>query len=89
MLVVPEALIAELVSQEDAYEAVAATFAAMARGEAYNFPVVREALGEPIPPERLYEYVRWRGILRFDYETRIVEGVSKVPKTVDNNPQQT
>lgn len=46
MLVVPEALIAELVSPEDAYAAVAATFAAMARGEAYNFPVVREALGE-------------------------------------------
>ena len=46
MLIVPEALIADLVSPEDAYEAVAATFAAMARGEAYNFPVVREALGE-------------------------------------------
>ncbi len=46
MLIIPEALIAELVSPEDAYAAVAATFAAMARGEAYNFPVVREALGE-------------------------------------------
>ncbi len=46
MLIVPEALIADLVSPEDAYAAVAATFAAMARGEAYNFPVVREALGE-------------------------------------------
>lgn len=46
MLVIPEALIADLVSPQDAYEAVAATFAAMARGEAYNFPVVREALGE-------------------------------------------
>jgi alanine dehydrogenase len=46
MLVVPEALIADLVSPQDAFEAVAATFAAMARGEAYNFPVVREALGE-------------------------------------------
>jgi alanine dehydrogenase len=46
MLILPEALIAELVSPEDAYAAVAATFAAMARGEAYNFPVVREALGE-------------------------------------------
>ena len=46
MLIVPEALIADLVSPEDAYDAVAATFAAMARGEAYNFPVVREALGE-------------------------------------------
>lgn len=46
MLIVPEALIAQLVSPEDAFLAVEATFAAMARGEAYNFPVVREALGE-------------------------------------------
>ncbi len=46
MLIVPEALIAQLVTPEDAFAAVAATFAAMARGEAYNFPVVREALGE-------------------------------------------
>ncbi len=46
MLIVPEALIAELVSPEDAFSAVEAAFAAMARGEAYNFPVVREALGE-------------------------------------------
>jgi len=46
MLIVPEALIADLVSAEDAFSAVEATFAAMARGEAYNFPVVREALGE-------------------------------------------
>ncbi len=46
MLIVPEALIAELVTPEDAFAAVEATFAAMARGEAYNFPVVREALGE-------------------------------------------
>lgn len=46
MLIVPEALIAQLVSPEDAFGAVEATFAAMARGVAYNFPVVREALGE-------------------------------------------
>jgi ornithine cyclodeaminase len=46
MLIVPEALIAQLVTPEDAFAAVEATFAAMARGEAYNFPVVREALGE-------------------------------------------
>lgn len=46
MLVVPEALIAGLVSPADAFAAVEATFAAMARVEAYNFPVVREALGE-------------------------------------------
>lgn len=46
MLIIPEALIADLVSPADAYAAVAATFSAMARGEAYNFPVVREPLGE-------------------------------------------
>ena len=46
MLIVPEGLIAGLVSPDDAFAAVEATFAAMARGEAYNFPVVREALGE-------------------------------------------
>ncbi|MDP3264041.1 MAG: ornithine cyclodeaminase family protein [Tabrizicola sp.] len=46
MLIIPEGLIAGLVSPDDAFAAVEATFAAMARGEAYNFPVVREALGE-------------------------------------------
>ncbi|MGB3178310.1 MAG: ornithine cyclodeaminase family protein, partial [Albidovulum sp.] len=46
MLIVPEALIAGLVTPEDAFAAVEATFAAMARDEAYNFPVIREALGE-------------------------------------------
>lgn len=46
MLIVPEALIASLVSSEDSFRAVEACFAAMARGDAYNFPVVREALGE-------------------------------------------
>lgn len=46
MLIIPEALIASLVSPEDAFRAVEACFAAMARGDAYNFPVVREALGE-------------------------------------------
>lgn len=46
MLIVPEALIAELVSPEDSFAAVEATFAAMSNGDAGNFPVVREALGE-------------------------------------------
>lgn len=46
MLIVPEALIADLVSPEDAFAAVEAVFAAMDAGGAYNFPVVREALGE-------------------------------------------
>ncbi len=46
MLIVPEALIAGLVTAEDAFAAIEGCFAAMARGEACNFPVVREALGE-------------------------------------------
>ncbi len=46
MIIVPESEIAGLVSAEDAFAAVEATFAAMARKDAYNFPVVREALGE-------------------------------------------
>ena len=46
MLIIPERLIADLVSPADAFAAIEACFAAMARGEAYNFPVVREALGE-------------------------------------------
>ncbi|MCB2129514.1 MAG: ornithine cyclodeaminase family protein [Rhodobacteraceae bacterium] len=46
MLIVPEAEIAGLVTAEDAFRAVEGSFAAMARGEAYNFPVIREALGE-------------------------------------------
>jgi alanine dehydrogenase len=46
MLIVPEALIADLVTAEDAFVAIEACFASMARGAAYNFPVVREALGE-------------------------------------------
>ena len=46
MIIVPESEIAGLVTAEDAFAAVEATFAAMARDEAYNFPVIREALGE-------------------------------------------
>ena len=46
MLIVPEALIADLVTPDAALAAVEACFRAMAEGAAYNFPVVREALGE-------------------------------------------
>lgn len=45
MLIVPESEIAGLVTREAAFEAVEAVFAAMAGGEARNFPVVREAIG--------------------------------------------
>ena len=46
MIIVPERVIAGLISAEEAFAAVEAVFAAMAREDAYNFPVVREALGE-------------------------------------------
>jgi ornithine cyclodeaminase len=46
MWVVPEATIPGLVDEQSAFDAIEATFGAMARGDAYNFPVVREALGE-------------------------------------------
>jgi alanine dehydrogenase len=45
MWIVPESAMAELLTPEAALGAVEAVFAAMARGEAGNFPVVREALG--------------------------------------------
>lgn len=45
MLIISEALARELVSVDAAIEAVEACFAAMAGGTAWNFPVVREALG--------------------------------------------
>jgi ornithine cyclodeaminase len=45
MWIVPEAEIAALVDEAVAFDAVEKVFAAMARGEARNFPVVREALG--------------------------------------------
>jgi ornithine cyclodeaminase len=45
MWIVPEAQIASLMTREAAFTAVEQVFAAMARDEARNFPVVREALG--------------------------------------------
>ena len=45
MWIVPEAAIADLMTREAAFAAVEKVFAAMAAGEAYNFPVVREAIG--------------------------------------------
>ena len=46
MIIVPESAIAALVTPEAAFKAVENVFAAMARDDAYNFPVVREGLGE-------------------------------------------
>jgi len=45
MWIVPEAEIADLITPEASFDAVEAVFAAMSRGEAYNFPVIREAIG--------------------------------------------
>ena len=45
MLIIPERAIAGLMTREVAFDAVEKVFAAMASGEAYNFPVVREAIG--------------------------------------------
>jgi len=45
MYIVPEASIAGLVSAETSFDAVESVFGAMARGDAYNFPVIREAIG--------------------------------------------
>ena len=45
MWIVPEAAIGDLITPEASFDAVEAVFAAMARGEARNFPVIREAIG--------------------------------------------
>jgi len=45
MFVVPDSLARDLVTPQAAFDAVESVFAAMARDEARNFPVVREALG--------------------------------------------
>lgn len=45
MWIVPEARMADLITAEASFDAVEAVFAAMSRGEAYNFPVIRESIG--------------------------------------------
>jgi ornithine cyclodeaminase len=45
VIIVPEAACPGLLSLDDAFVAIEQVFAAMGRGEAYNFPVVREAIG--------------------------------------------
>ena len=45
MIIVPEQDVARFVGREDAFAAVEEVFASMARREAANFPVIREALG--------------------------------------------
>ena len=45
MIIVPETAIAGLISASDCFTAVEQVFASMARKSAYNFPVIREAIG--------------------------------------------
>ncbi|MGB7243505.1 MAG: iminosuccinate reductase BhcD [Sulfitobacter sp.] len=45
LLIVSEEVCAQVVSRADSFDAVEAVFGAMARGDAYNFPVIREAIG--------------------------------------------
>ncbi|WP_147127773.1 iminosuccinate reductase BhcD [Shimia ponticola] len=45
MLIVPEREIADLMTRDAAFDAVEKVFAAMAADDAYNFPVIREAIG--------------------------------------------
>jgi len=45
MLIVSEATCQEVVGRADAFKAVEDVFVAMAKGDAWNFPVIREAIG--------------------------------------------
>ena len=45
LLIINEDVCAQVVSRADAFDAVEAVFGAMARWDAYNFPVIREAIG--------------------------------------------
>lgn len=45
MIIVPEKEIAGLMGRDQAFAAVKSVFAAMARKDAYNFPVIRESIG--------------------------------------------
>ena len=44
MYIVPESAIADILTRDDAFTAVEQVFAAMSAGDAYNFPVIREAI---------------------------------------------
>ncbi len=45
LLIVSEDVCAKVIGRDDAFRAVEDVFGAMARGDAYNFPVIREAIG--------------------------------------------
>jgi len=64
LLVISEEVCRQVVSKGDAFTAVEQVFAAMARDDAYNFPVIREAIGHK---DALYGFKsgfdRVRGVL--------------------------
>lgn len=45
LLIVSESACESVISRADAFTAIESVFSAMAKGDAYNFPVVREAIG--------------------------------------------
>jgi len=45
MIIVTEETCREIIGREEAFKAVEAVFSAMAKGDAYNFPVIRESIG--------------------------------------------
>jgi len=45
MLIVSEEVCKKTIGRSDAFDAVEAVFGAMSKGDAYNFPVIREAIG--------------------------------------------
>ncbi len=53
MYIVPESAIADLVTRKDSFDAVEQVFASMSKRSAYNFPVIREAIGHA---EALYGF---------------------------------
>ena len=55
MIIVSEDTVRSILSEEDGFTAVEAVFAAMARDDAYNFPVIREAIGHA---DALYVWLR-------------------------------
>jgi hypothetical protein len=46
MIIVSEETCTKIIDRASAFTAVEQVFAAMARGDAYNFPVIREAIGQ-------------------------------------------
>ena len=56
MIVVREETCREIIGRPEAFKAVEDVFAAMARGDAYNFPVIREAIGHADAERRFWSH---------------------------------